>query len=546
MLRFSCFFLLYINIGSIAAQDLFEHFSHKNGHNRIVSFLPAEDGIFYHDNSTQSKIKFISYENEVEVLWASTNYVSNWSEFHELEGNDWILFMSNIIDYDALLSEFWIFQYIDGQLTQEFFEYYDEDFYLASVTDILYLTDISILLVSDDRLIELNINGEIINNVPISQATGALLNENQFGEKYLSTFDGKIYSIGNDLDLLLKNDTGFNITHSSSLGDNKTMIGTENKIIVYNSDYTEVITSIDAPSNGKIKSILSLPNYQSYVLEEVDENYLVWHLSPDSDFTLLHREDCENLQYKTLGFHGNHIFEFGSRDFQFGHFKSFNIDASFNDQVERPTIDLDVFRVCLKDDYIVYDTTPNFIIETRFKDYYYELEWTNTGSMDINCYDLYISYYPSHVVPTLGQHISYPDTIIQPGQTVKYEGWLTINEDFATMFFTNYQPDELSISGANNLPICMDYSIKYVGILGSEDLSLSKDLALKVFPNPANNILSIEKLMPNEIVKIFDIQGNLIWRGISSSGRITVDISSYEKGIYFITNATKSHRFIKN
>jgi hypothetical protein len=71
------------------------------------------------------------------------------------------------------------------------------------------------------------------------------------------------------------------------------------------------------------------------------------------------------------------------------------------------------------------------------------------------------------------------------------------------------------------------------------------NLSFKIFPNPANNILTIQSKMPVENVKIYTAQGVLVNEVFTNN----IDLSGLSAGIYFVEvtvdgkSATK--KFIK-
>ena len=522
---------------TIYSQELFEHLTHKDGNSFVVSYLPTDDGIFYHSNNGSSNIRFISFDNESELLWTSNKLVSYWSEFTQLDGADWVLYMSNIVEYDLLYSELWVFKYIDGQLTQEVIEFNNGPYYFDGATDMQYINENSVLMAIGPYLIELNENHEVVNYVQHDLGYGALLHENQFYEKYLTGKPGKIYSIGTDLELNLKNDTGFEITHISSIGDNKTMVGTEKSITVFNSDCTIVISSFDTPSGGEFLNLVGLSNYNTYALEKLNDEYLIWNLNPDGDFNLLHSETCEELEYRKIAFHNDFIYEVGQMN-RLAQFKSISIDSNFDDQVERPEISLDDFQVYLKEEY-----EDN---GTPFNNYYFEVQWTNTGDAVITCYDLFISYIPSVIMPTLGTKVSVEDQLINPGETINIDGWFTINMGFVNWNNPNYEPNELYLPGANNLPVCSNNIIIDDEILSNEELDQTFEINFNLFPNPAHQILNVRNLTRGEILYIHNVHGKRIWSGRTTNNFRTIDVSSFQSGLYFVTNGMNSQSFIKH
>lgn len=78
---------------------------------------------------------------------------------------------------------------------------------------------------------------------------------------------------------------------------------------------------------------------------------------------------------------------------------------------------------------------------------------------------------------------------------------------------------------------------------------LKNTTEISVFPNPANNFLYINSSKKiNDPIKIFDVTGKLVIT--FNSNHMGLDISSFEKGVYFIQITTEQNvitkKFIKN
>ena len=69
---------------------------------------------------------------------------------------------------------------------------------------------------------------------------------------------------------------------------------------------------------------------------------------------------------------------------------------------------------------------------------------------------------------------------------------------------------------------------------------------IKIYPNPASDIITISTNIHKEAIIITNILGEiLIEKSIESTSEI-IDLSSLKKGIYFITINNKTEKIIKN
>jgi hypothetical protein len=75
------------------------------------------------------------------------------------------------------------------------------------------------------------------------------------------------------------------------------------------------------------------------------------------------------------------------------------------------------------------------------------------------------------------------------------------------------------------------------------------DENIKIFPNPASNILTIE-CPQSAVIEITDIQGQLIESINTTCSKTIIDVTSFPKGIYFIhattQNSIATNKFIKD
>jgi hypothetical protein len=92
------------------------------------------------------------------------------------------------------------------------------------------------------------------------------------------------------------------------------------------------------------------------------------------------------------------------------------------------------------------------------------------------------------------------------------------------------------MTGANNqtaelLNVTDGFSYTWTDTLGVTDL-ISKENAVKIYPNPVSDLLKIETHLATMNYQIIGIQGNLIQRGIPLNN--TIDVSNLKEGVYII------------
>lgn len=73
----------------------------------------------------------------------------------------------------------------------------------------------------------------------------------------------------------------------------------------------------------------------------------------------------------------------------------------------------------------------------------------------------------------------------------------------------------------------------------------TNNLNLKVYPNPCTDFVTFKGFIPNESFEVFDALGRLIFQGQSISQDLTLDVSTWNKGMYFIKASEQLIKFVK-
>lgn len=66
---------------------------------------------------------------------------------------------------------------------------------------------------------------------------------------------------------------------------------------------------------------------------------------------------------------------------------------------------------------------------------------------------------------------------------------------------------------------------------------------IKIFPNPSSGIISFYNLKFNDLLRIYDRQGNLIYEKLCSEGVLELDCTQFEAGIYFVSVTSLGKKF---
>ncbi len=156
--------------------------------------------------------------------------------------------------------------------------------------------------------------------------------------------------------------------------------------------------------------------------------------------------------------------------------------------------------------------------------------------------DFFKPHYPDYAA-NKGQYKYYEfnDDISLPVPEVFYVGWEQIEEDNLYIGFdlNNNNQDRIFYNNGGawvngsfpgSLIMRPVFSTKLNYTLGEEEVESSNE-EISVYPNPVNDILSIQGLRSGDQVKVFDIAGKLI----TESNQTSVDFSNLISGFYIVT-----------
>lgn len=115
----------------------------------------------------------------------------------------------------------------------------------------------------------------------------------------------------------------------------------------------------------------------------------------------------------------------------------------------------------------------------------------------------------------------------------------TNNQNFANLI--NFPVSNIQFNYENQIIQRNSTVTKDTSVLAVDNSS--KD-AVKIYPNPVKNQLSVSGISRDQNFEIFSIDGKLIKKGSISSGK-PVDVTSISKGIYIFKIDGKSIKFVK-
>ena len=149
-------------------------------------------------------------------------------------------------------------------------------------------------------------------------------------------------------------------------------------------------------------------------------------------------------------------------------------------------------------------------------------------------------------------HLDYETVLIDNINWTKIEGWVYANQAYNWLaignFYTDGNTDIEILNDDNNCTsfyyienICVGSSEEDCYYLLNSSQNESESL-LKIYPNPANQIININGNQIIEKVEIFDIHGKLIKNfSLLNSENRSINISSLVTGIYILRIHSKNH-----
>lgn len=127
--------------------------------------------------------------------------------------------------------------------------------------------------------------------------------------------------------------------------------------------------------------------------------------------------------------------------------------------------------------------------------------------------------------------------------------WLDCNANYAAIpnqtvqFFTPAQNGsyalEITKNGCVDTTACFGYTL-----VGQQEFSLEN--SINVFPNPSNGVFNVLVNTPYDRLTVTDISGRvIITQDKAANSTTSIDLSSYDNGIYFIEIMSKEKRVVK-
>lgn len=99
------------------------------------------------------------------------------------------------------------------------------------------------------------------------------------------------------------------------------------------------------------------------------------------------------------------------------------------------------------------------------------------------------------------------------------------------------------------LASCNLYEVKKISFVQSSTESNIVDNnsnSITIFPNPTRDVLFVNGLNPNDVVRLFDLQGKLILTSVTSiDGKSQISVSQLPNGVYLLQVGVEIMKFVK-
>ena len=99
------------------------------------------------------------------------------------------------------------------------------------------------------------------------------------------------------------------------------------------------------------------------------------------------------------------------------------------------------------------------------------------------------------------------------------------------------------------LASCNLYEVKKISFVKSSTESNIVDNnsnSITIFPNPTRDVLFVNGLNPNDVVRLFDLHGKLILTSVTSiDGKSQISVSQLPNGVYLLQVGVEIMKFVK-
>ena len=529
-----CVCLLFIqNPFSQSLPDNFEFLDHSTfSSNRIGASHHVSEGLLYvnhRDQDHMTTVGIATADNKIINLFKSPFRTDSKKVVH---GKDHIvIYLYDFWDYDINPPGFYVIEYKDGELdVREFATFNSSQSSRIQVRNIYPVTDNSWLIDAFGELLILNDSEE-----EFPQADEVL------GEIYVNQ-QQQIYNFtNNNLFLLSQGIFEVDKVFDAEIYDiwshgNYNVVLQDEKIQVYEYDFKVLIKEYEIPSEVKNrKQIILSEDFDLKVLYERGEEFRYSSFSQNQE---------ENIYIGTIPI-GE--FSYGVHENNEGNFLIEGFSKEYNEQIFFRNIPIFGVPNYAKADAEILKfeiiegqkEVASTIVQNGDTIYYYHtpydisIEVQNNTEEIVEALDLFTNRWDTWAKFGDGRLTFTLDGSIDPGEVKTFD---------STYITYTFVPDDLDLfcTGANyrfnaNGPSILrsDFSVSTSEIVEHSEL--------KIFPNPSHGFVNLNTEKDIINVFIYDLSGQLVYRGFDHSGFKQINLEALSKGSYIIKAFDKEH-----
>jgi len=90
-----------------------------------------------------------------------------------------------------------------------------------------------------------------------------------------------------------------------------------------------------------------------------------------------------------------------------------------------------------------------------------------------------------------------------------------------------------------------DFWVFKINLKTESIVKLSNESDINIYPNPANDQLTIDGSIKNSLIQIYNISGNIVYHNYSKTNNFSINLNKYHKGVYFVKIINKNQTITK-
>ncbi len=524
-------FIATINLNSQIPEN-FELLDHNQRWSNLGANLMIGDSLIYVSHNGQwpmTTVKIAYINNEIKTIFESP--FSGESKVVLNQDGTTDIFIYNLIDYDVELPGFYIIHIENGRYNIEKYvdETYDNIDYDFFAYDVIRDTDSTYWLIRENDLAKLS-NGVVEPYLDLGQSYNQKFHKNTEGDIFIYKNENLFLASQDSLIELIEFATKIN--DIATYQDNNVVL-IENSLLVYNSDFTNLIRTWDLPSPVPSLQYLQLIEDNLYVLSTEDEAFDLHIINSQGNDSLILSGFNEYEFIKGFHMHNDSSFLLKAALHESNIYKNIflrNVSAGSSKDYTRLDFEINEFKLhnTGKDSAFNHVIVDGDSIFTYSFFYDFDVSFRNNSDSVISSTNVFSRSYYNFIGPFSAYfQLDFLEDIV-PGERINKTG------SFSVPFTYNNSLDDLKViaPGANNRFNASSFSSIIADYTSSIYDPNIRDYTITIYPNPTSDFLNIKSDLPLRKYLIYDSAGFMIQAGSSSASLINV--SSLVPGLYYL------------